>query len=153
MASVKLALQRVLREDIGYVCVLVDGLDEYSGDLMESIQLLRSLLLPKLKICISSRPWVVFEDAFTECPQLRLQDLNREDIKIYVNDTLCENDSMRILYKNQPLEAPKLVDEIVVRANGVFPWVTLVTKSLLRGLMNHDEIIDLQHDFNQCPLS
>jgi hypothetical protein len=41
---------------------------------------------PSIKICLSGRPWPVFEDAFKSCPSLRLQDLTRKDITLYVDE-------------------------------------------------------------------
>ena len=46
-------------------CFFVDGLDEYDGDDEDTIALLQELTSsPSVKICISSRPWNAFPDAF-----------------------------------------------------------------------------------------
>ena len=37
-----------------------------------------------VKLCVSSRPWVVFDEAFMRLPLLRLQDLTFCDIEAYV---------------------------------------------------------------------
>lgn len=46
-----------------------------------------------------------------------------------------------------------LVQEIVVKAQGVFLWVTLVIRSLLTGLRNADRISDLQRRLRSFPLT
>jgi hypothetical protein len=56
--------------------MLVDGLDEYEGDHGEMAELIRMLAKSSnVKICVSSRPYLVFDDALQDCPGLRLQDL------------------------------------------------------------------------------
>ncbi|KAK0103307.1 hypothetical protein ONS95_005337 [Cadophora gregata] len=149
--ELKQAFQRLLREDFGYLCLFIDGLDEYSGDPIDTITWFKSTISRKIKICISSRPWVVFEEAFSYCPQLKLQDLTRGDIETYINDTLCRNKKMKELYISEALEAPRLVQEIIAKASGVFLWVRLVVTSLLRGLMNRDKIRDLQRRLDLLP--
>lgn len=151
LVELKKAFQRLLKEDLGYVCLFIDGLDEYSGDPMETITWFKSTISRKIKICVSSRPWVIFEDAFSYFPQLKLQDLTTGDIRSYINDTLRENEKMKILYISEPLEAPALVQEIISKAAGVFLWVRLVVTSLLRGLNNRDQIKDLQNRLELLP--
>ena len=76
-------------------CFFIDGLDEYDGDHVELIRLLQDFSRPNnIKICASSRPWNVFGTAFGggSCPMLRLQDLTRNDITLYVRETLEQND-------------------------------------------------------------
>jgi hypothetical protein len=57
-------------------CYFIDGLDEYDGDHLEIVSLLRHISSnSNVKLCISSRPLLVFEQAFDDCPKLYLQDL------------------------------------------------------------------------------
>ena len=43
-------------------CFFIDGLDEFDGDHMEALDVINSLTSSNnIKICFSSRPWVVFE--------------------------------------------------------------------------------------------
>jgi hypothetical protein len=55
------------------------------------------------------------------------------------------------LRKKQPREANELVDEIVGTASGVFLWVVLVVKALLRGLEAFDDMDDLKRKLNAFP--
>jgi len=50
----------------------------------------------RIKICLSSRPWEVFEKAFeTSVPNLKLQDLTFQDMYRYVDDYLQSNERLR----------------------------------------------------------
>jgi len=66
----------------------IDGLDEYEGDHTKLAHWFLDHASPKIKFLISSRPWNAFRDAFASVPQLRLQDLTYDDIKIYANGSL-----------------------------------------------------------------
>jgi hypothetical protein len=60
--------------------LLIDGLDEFNGDHPEQVKLVDFLhtvlrLSSKIKICVSSRPWNIFADAFHTHQSLRLEDL------------------------------------------------------------------------------
>ncbi|KAF8862788.1 hypothetical protein BDZ45DRAFT_723015 [Acephala macrosclerotiorum] len=126
-------------------CVFIDGLDEYDGEYSDIIELFVKIsTFANVKACLSSRPLYDFSKAFGSLPGLRLQDLAFGDIKQYVDDELRNNQHMQDLQRREPHEAPKLVLEIVDKADGVFLWVRLVVLSLLCGLRNSDQISDLQ---------
>lgn len=141
------------------LCLFVDGLDEYDDDQedtdgchQEIADLFRSIASNiNIKICLSSRPLLVFKDAFGTLSGLRLQDLSFEDIKQYVGDKLGNNPRYQQLTLGEPEKAPRLVEEIVNKADGVFIWVTLVVKSLLSGLGKRDGISDLQRRLRLLP--
>ena len=134
-------------------CFFIDGLDEYDGHPDDIIDVLQSLCsLPDIKLCVSSRPWNEFSDAFGQDPdsRLALEDLTREDIKIYVKQTLENNHNFANL-KQEDGRSQDLVQEIVDKARGVFLWVVLVTRSLLNGVRNADRICDLQRRLRDFP--
>lgn len=135
------------------MCFFIDGLDEYDGDHEEITNVLRGISsgTSNIKICVSSRPWIVFNEAFNGVPMLRLQDLTFHDIDAYVFDKLQGHDKMRILKEAEPEHAAELVNEVVMRASGVFLWVALVVKSLLNGLRNRDTIEDLRTQLSELP--
>jgi hypothetical protein len=132
----------------------VDGLDEYSGDHVELVHLLCDLFKSNenVKICLSSRAWNVFQAAFHEkgYPSFLLEDLTRDDITFYVQSKLGENE-MYCKYMSESMECQDLVKEIVSRANGVFLWVFLVVRSLIRGLQNEDRLSDLKRRLQSLP--
>jgi hypothetical protein len=131
----------------------VDGLDEHDGDHSQVAKLFRNITsgTANIKACVSSRPLLDFEDAFRNSSSLRLQDLTFEDIRRYTTDVLGNNDRFRHLTMREPLRAPALVEEVVMKADGVFLWVKLVIKSLLSGLSNRDTILDLQRRLHLLP--
>jgi hypothetical protein len=58
------------------LCLFIDGLDEYDGRYSDIIDLCHEFAaLPNLKLCLSSRPLLIFENAFSGSPSLQLQDL------------------------------------------------------------------------------
>jgi hypothetical protein len=105
------------------LCFFIDCLDEHEGDHEEIAELftaISSTTLPYVKVCVSSRPWVVFDDAFRGSPGLRLQDLTYSDIEAFVEDKLQAHHQMQLLAKLDPRLAKELVNEIVTKAFSVF---------------------------------
>lgn len=131
---------------------MIDGLDEFDGDHEELANLFREITkAPHIKMCLSSRPWVVFEGFFGQCPNLRLQNLTFKDIERYVMGKLSHNDAFLKLSTEEPEAAPALTQEIVEKADGVFLWVNIVVRSLLGGIRNRDELSDLWARLRSMP--
>ncbi|ETS76293.1 hypothetical protein PFICI_11680 [Pestalotiopsis fici W106-1] len=146
------AIRELVEQQGKKVCLFVDGLDEYRGDHLKLIAIFRSfLLLPNVKICVSSRPWVVFEDNFSTAPSLMLQDFTYPDIQHFVTSQLSQNDGFARLQLREPEYATTLIDNITDKASGVFLWIILVVKSLLAGLTHDDRISDLQRRLDLLP--
>lgn len=134
------------------LCFFIDGLDEYDGDYDEIADYFMEFTTePNLKMCISSRPLVVFEEAFEDFPGLKLQNLTRGDINQYVEDKLANHRHMAALARRSPHQVLRLANEIVDKADGVFLWVKLVVKSLLQGLRDKNRITDLQKRLRHLP--
>ncbi|KAE9362882.1 hypothetical protein N431DRAFT_490327 [Stipitochalara longipes BDJ] len=130
----------------------IDGLDEFEGDHNDVVELFDELAAaPNVKICISSRPWVLFQRRFSKEPQLRLQDLTYKDIELFVSGKLGANKEFQFLAAESPNDVEPLIYEIVKRANGVFLWVRLVVKSLLTGIQNRDDFSMLQRRLQLLP--
>jgi hypothetical protein len=133
-------------------CLLIDGLDEFDGDHQSLVDLLSRLTRTgNIKILASSRPWLVFQDAFHDCPKLTLQDLTFDDIKLFTYDSLYNQPRFSRLLTLEPERAPGLVNEIVSKASGVFLWVYLVVRSLMEGLTNADRMDDLLRRLDRLP--
>ena len=132
-------------------CFFVDGLDEYHGDHDSLISTLRRLASANIKMCVSSRPWNVFEQSLGQNHnhKLYLQDHNVKDIRQYVEDKL----TTRRDYKVQTSDSHiiEITHDIVQRSQGVFLWVFLVVRSLLEGLRNHDRPSQLQTRLQEFP--
>ncbi|KAF2970415.1 hypothetical protein GQX73_g3154 [Xylaria multiplex] len=146
------AVKVLVEEDNAKVCLFIDGLDELDGDPHELISTCQALLqLRNVKMCVSSRPWIVFQDAFGQAPSLMLQDFTYPDIKSFVVSKFGENEGFRRLQLRESAYADKLLDDITGKASGVFLWVKLVVKSLLAGLNHDDRVSDLERRLNLLP--
>jgi hypothetical protein len=131
---------------------LIDGLDEFSGNHTDLINLISSLIdQGNVKVCVASRPWVVFEDAFSHAPSLMLQDLTYPDIIYYVSTKLHDNAGFRALENEESVYASRIVDEVAKKSSGVFLWVSLVVHSLMEGITSGDRISDLQDRLDALP--
>jgi hypothetical protein len=104
-------------------CFFIDGLDECAGNGADIVQLLFELPRSQsIKLCVSSRPWTVFRDAFElSAPHLRLEDLSRPDISHYVDDRIRHGLTLQLQSsKATEHEVRSLVKETVDKAEGVF---------------------------------
>lgn len=155
LQEISQALQRLFSE----VCsekkffLLIDGLDECSGNQTQLIELIYELAQESqnLKICVASRPWTNFEDAFRGHPSLMLQDLTQHDIEHYIQSKFNANIGFAEFQAMDPTAANKLLSDISLKAEGVFLWVQLVVRSLLEGLTNGDRVRDLQRRLAELP--
>jgi hypothetical protein len=135
------------------LCLFVDGLDEYDGDAQDIAQYFKELstCADCVKFCLSSRPWPVFREIYGGTPMLEVQDMTRDDIRLYVSDKLEKNRHMQRLLAEDPENASELIEEVTEKAAGVFLWVVLVVKSLVGGLVNGDRISHLRRRLASLP--
>jgi len=130
----------------------IDGLDECTGDHLEVVALLNEMAnSAHIKVCLASRPWTVFKDAFNGGPSLTLQDLTANDISIYIRAKFYNNRGFLQLEKSNSKLAAQLFEEIRTKASGVFLWVRLAVQSLLLGIANGDQVDDLQRRLYDLP--
>ncbi|OAG42303.1 hypothetical protein AYO21_03471 [Fonsecaea monophora] len=135
------------------LCIFVDGLDEYDGDPLDIIKTIKNIArIDNVKVCVSSRPWNCFEDVFGQDPRnkLYLQDLTKNDIALYAREKLDEVANFSMM-TTEVAQIKRLISEIVSRAQGVFLWVYLVTRSLKDGLINGDSLALLYERVLEMP--
>ncbi|KAK2591279.1 hypothetical protein QQS21_011031 [Conoideocrella luteorostrata] len=118
------------------ICLFIDGLDEFDGDHITMINFFKDLGLGKhgnaIKMCLSSRPWSVFENAFEHAvPHMKLQDLTYEDMHRYTRDKLRENMNIRRGFEKHTEAGDQLVRDTVHQADGVFLWVRLAVNEMI----------------------
>lgn len=108
--------------------------------MIENFQDLTASASACIKICASSRPWNCFKDAFGEDTdrKLYLQDLTREDIKLFAREKLADHAVSKGILQDKDFLYQELIEEIVERAHGVFLWVFLAVRSLREGIRNGD---------------
>lgn len=138
---------REIRSQVS-ICIFVDGLDEYVGDHSAMAELFLDMAntCPFVKFVVSSRPINSCVDAFQNSPSLRLEHLNRADIRTYTEDTL--GPKINVYGRGRCSE---LTEEIVNKSMGVFLWVHLVVRSLLQGLRDGDTTSELATRLRDLP--
>ena len=130
-----------------FFCLFVDGLNEYAGEESDLIEIFELIAGSKqVKICVASRPWPDFREAYTGdgSRMLKLHELTRQDIQHYIKNELCHHPQVYALKSDDSKTFSILVDEISQKAQGVFLRVYLVVRSLVRGLHKHDNMNTLQ---------
>lgn len=145
LKALESCLKRLLSRSQERFALFIDGLDEFTGDLVDILQLFDDVVnLSNIKICISSRPWAIFAEQLDKHPGLELQDLTNLDIASYVKDklNLKRISAMGLQYWPDDLENGELMEliarTIVNKAEGVFIWVKTVLKSIQRGELELD---------------
>ncbi|KAK3365533.1 hypothetical protein B0T24DRAFT_500359, partial [Lasiosphaeria ovina] len=134
-------------------CLFIDGLDEFEGDHKYLTSFLKSLLAsPNVKICASSRPWIVFEDEFALKPHLKLEHITYDDIKRCVTSRLESDPGYLKLELREPEYAVALIGDIITRSSGVFLWVNIVVSNLIKGFTEGDRVSDIQRRLESLPL-
>lgn len=135
------------------LAIIIDGLDEFdTKDHIALVELLHEAsTYPSVKICVSSRPWNVFRDAFHQNPMLQLEKFTRPDIHTYVHSHFHSSPGFRELSILQPHEAGKLLNDILDKAQGVFLWVSVVVRDLLIRFQEGDRLLDLRGTIDELP--
>ncbi|KAF5723712.1 nacht nucleoside triphosphatase [Fusarium mundagurra] len=137
-------------------CFFIDGLDEYesvNSDHNDFCEYLMTICSRCIKICLSSRPWNEFNDAFGQDPAstIFIHELTWDDILVYSQDRLQKHPRWKLL-ESQTNTARNLAKTVAIRAQGVFLWVFLVTRLLREGLSNDDSFADLERRLLSIPM-
>lgn len=132
--------------------LLIDGLDEFEGDLEKLIEFIQALHLRNgTKICVSSRPGNTFADTFHSNYTLKMDQVTAGDIYIYVRGVFEQAPAFRDWKERSPRQAEKLMLDIVTKAQGVFLWVSVVVAQIRLGLSEGDRVSDLQAVLEEIP--
>jgi len=134
------------------IALFIDGLDEFDGDHEALVPQLQGLVTTyNLKLCVSSRPWNVFRDAFGAHPSLTMGALTKRDISTFVSSSFDQSPAFQEMKEVYPNETQAMKDQILEKTQGVFLWVSLVLRSLLRGLREGDQLLTLQTKIDELP--
>ena len=149
------ALRKSLESAKHGVCILVDGLDEYEGNVLEVIKFLGSLATSNnsqeksIKICVSSRPEPIPSQFLQHLPHLSMSDHNSSGIRSYCSLTLegiepevCESQNIS-----------QLSDTIVERAEGVFLWARFALEELIQGYSSGETLDEILIRLESIPTS
>ncbi|KAM0801883.1 hypothetical protein BDR22DRAFT_790751, partial [Usnea florida] len=133
------------------LCLFIDGLDEIDGNQNDLVDLLQNMVRgPNIKICLSSRPDRSFINAFTSTAMLRLEDLTKKDIKLYVSRKL-EGAWRKSSAVDDEALVPHMIDTILKKARGVFQWVHMVVGYLIQGFQSKDGFKELWKRLHELP--
>jgi len=131
----------------------IDGLDEFEGkhdDIIRALFSWASIRPNDIKICVSSREELIFQERFSKCLKMRLHELTRYDIARFVQDTLKANEDFQSANVSKSTLA-KLQKQIIEKSEGVFLWVSLALRTLEQGLLAEDRVTDLEKKINSLP--
>lgn len=134
--------------------IFVDGLDEFDGDDGDQealIVVMKFHSCSGIKVCMSSRPWNTFRDAFHDCPQLRMETLTQRDMGLFVRGSFHRSPAFQDLYDISPHEANQFMSAVINKAEGVFLWVSIVTTVILEGLRDGERLESLKVKIDELP--
>ncbi|PMD50078.1 uncharacterized protein K444DRAFT_622302 [Hyaloscypha bicolor E] len=135
------------------LALFIDGLDEFESPPLQVLELIQHINDRNgIKVCVASRQWTEFNDAFNLNPMLRMQELTTADMAHFVGVKFEGNRGFLELKTIFPTETARLVGDVVRKADGVFLWVSLVVKSLLEALTEGDGLVELQETVDQLPI-
>ncbi|KAK3395776.1 hypothetical protein B0T20DRAFT_44924 [Sordaria brevicollis] len=80
-----------------------------------------------------------------------MEDLTRKDMEAFVLGKFEASVAISELRDDQPTIADRLVAEIVRKSEGVFLWVSLVTNSILCGIVDGDTLTDSYRLLDELP--
>ncbi|EXK80962.1 hypothetical protein FOQG_14572 [Fusarium oxysporum f. sp. raphani 54005] len=140
MKDLKIVWDYLASMDNRHLCIFVDGLDEVRNEdgfskLLESIDAIS--IFPEIKLCVSTRPearivrWLKTRKA----AGILLEDLTRYDMLVFVQKRF------RKLSPNSQVSSEtsrNLRWQLVYKAQGVFLWLHLATRSVIDGIENMD---------------
>ncbi|KAF5721016.1 hypothetical protein FMUND_3919 [Fusarium mundagurra] len=126
--------------DTRHLCIFIDGLDEIRdadgfSKLLETIDAIS--IFPEIKLCISTRPeasivrWLRAKMA----PGILLEDLTRFDMLQFVQDRFRQ---IPPNHQVSMVTSVTLRHKLVNKAQGVFLWLYLATRSIIDGIENMD---------------
>ncbi|KAI8712794.1 hypothetical protein NCS52_01378600 [Fusarium sp. LHS14.1] len=153
VSEIRYALRVLTRESsMGKFFIFIDGLDEFEGNIRESISLIQELGRPShIKVLVSSRPIPACVAAYEDPPKLHLQDLTRKDIRAYVEDMIGSHQYIKRLLKRSPEGVKGMMEDLVKKSSGVFLWVVLACRSLLSGFEDCDRLQELRRRVDELP--
>lgn len=155
MKELKKALQEAvsLSKTSVKFCFFIDGLDEYHGDEEDLISIL-SFFSETLgvKLCVSSRPRSLFDKAFAvRRSTLVISEFTLDDMRTFARSRFDESRYFRELRTAEPVDCDDLMNRIAENSQGVWLWVFLVTRNLVRAINRNEGTAMLHSILHQFP--
>jgi hypothetical protein len=152
--EIRAAFDKLIRDKDLYIrrrfCFFIDGLDECKQTTQQDYKSVVDMFIRwtttsggNVKLCVSSREYNVFMNAFDDQRRLRVHDLTLYDIRKYVEDRLG----------HLPDEETKanLAREIATKAHGIFFWVALVVRSMREAMEDGISVVGLAELLDSLP--
>ena len=148
-SALKEAFVNALRQTSVNMCILVDGLDEFSGNMHELMTLFHRIPSETntghlVKICLASRPHPVIAMALGDWPGLQMQTYNARAIEQYAFITM----------KNLGVAAHEqrhFSADIAKKAEGVFLWARFAVKEIIDGYAEGEDMHELYQRLEALP--
>lgn len=136
------------------LCVFIDGLDEINDDDgVTALKHVLSTLSEKasgagLKFCLASRPEPRFRAWLNSLPELKLHKVTHRDMIQLVNDRLS---APLADWGSDEHTARQIKHLLVNKAHGVFLWLVLAIRSVIRGLDEVNSEAEIQMRIEHLP--
>ena len=149
--SLKNAFYGALADFPTALCLFIDGLDEYKGEMYDLVRFFFSISKrcgpqARYKVCLASRPEDALVLGLEACPGFRMQDHNTQGIAEYVWNML----DSRILPDEQDRVAfSKLV---AGKAEGVFLWARFAVSEIVNSFSRGEDLSELNRRLDEVPL-
>ena len=147
--SLRERLVIVLKRYSSPICMLLDGLDEYSGDKWDLVNFLKEIANAQVKLCVASRPSPEFNITFEKVQTIKMQDLNRPGIERMVTLTIQSSTAGSGFYDDEDIV--RLADEISEKANGMFLWARFAINEIRDGWTEGVDLKSLRKKLDDVP--
>lgn len=151
MRELKEVCMDVLRCYPSPLCIFVDGLDEVCDEygphsILNYVNDIQAI--PNVKICVASRPEPLLHSTLSTHQHLRLQDLTENDMRAYSRAQIQPYVTTHRISREF---GSFTVDTLIYKAEGVFLWLHLAARSLIRGIENGDTQEEIGRRLNDLP--
>ncbi|KFY40830.1 hypothetical protein V495_05241 [Pseudogymnoascus sp. VKM F-4514 (FW-929)] len=116
------------------IWIFLDALDEYEGDTVNIADFCKNLSTvasEKVRICVSSRPEPEITHTFRSEQVLEIQRHTEEDVKKYITHEL-----QRVEHILDESTRDRIIEQISLHANGLFMWVRLVSREIVKDSLS-----------------
>lgn len=151
MRDLRKAFHNALAKSSDNLCMFVDGLDEYKGDMQELLTFLVSVThhdgtLARHKICLASRPEPAIALRLESCHGLRMQDHNIVGIEQYVSNIMTFGAPA-----NEKGRLHQLSYGVADRAEGVFLWARFAVLEILSSVSEGEDDDETYRRLDKVP--
>ncbi|KEF53506.1 uncharacterized protein A1O9_10481 [Exophiala aquamarina CBS 119918] len=113
------------------LCIFIDGLDEFNGDLCELLQTCRSMVdRMSIKLCVASRPDSRVAQILNVHETITIQDFNKASMRSYVDRKILQRSETDLDISKR--FSKQMVDDLVAKAQGVFLWFKFVVDEIIK---------------------